>query len=967
MHFGDKLLRSRYEPWAAYYLDYDQLRTLLTEDTELWLNRMQSHIHNGGSGGCGDHLEEIGMLHSPSLSKSPQQHQRQQQQHNHQQQQQNPRRVASNSSLSAISLTQWSVQGLPSFITCLSEEVERILFFFLQEQASVASELEACRQDQTMLQRQDTSSWFTSPVEESFTIGGKNNNNNHHHHHYGTDNNNNINHNDNSESSSYNLLSEEELLYQKFCHVAMHLLRLIQYVDLNITGIRKILKKHDKLCHTNLSSIYLGRRATLLAPMLNNDSLDALTNILETSWYEWIQFCKERRKLLLSDWKLDTVLEQQQQNQQQQQHVNSNPSLSTTSPSQRQGYLQPHKQFTFTKQEGKQPNDFVTTTMYGSAEAPPFLQSQQEQEGEEYISQFPKTASSNPETTPLLFPKEISPSWNSDMDLQTRAQQRRQQEQEQPLQSIAETNASVLVVVETSNDDTSPPLDGRPVPATMTTTRTTTHQYEEEGGGGGGMIGLGSMDPCTSLPNLNAVGGSGGDGGATNHKNVLFTHKSPKAILLQIKAARSRLKQTSDFVTMLAAPVLLAVGDSNETYTQDYDDDDKDDNEEEDDDDVDDDGVIYEGLDEDNDGTIDPTTREQVKLRQQRQQQQRRTQSISNFLNFLSTFLYMTNYYIVAPASHTYAEKLGGEAPQAGLIIGMTPVAALLSTLLYSWWTSYSYKSALIFASVCSLTGNACYAAGLPSQSLTLVLVGRLLNGFGSARSINRRYIVDSFGRRQRTAASATFVTAGSLGMATGPAVAALLEFTVSDNNILDPNNNTDGDYDSSHSSSSPNLYWQVENAPGWIMLVVWTLYLILLLCFFQDPPKRRLQQQKKKVFEQQQQRRRLQEQKKQEQKQTQVVLKIAGRSSYVVQESSYSDLTMSMRPPKYIVNFYEYIAVIVTIVVYFVLKLVCDLYMCVCVCWLWLFVIALVLLLSCRFVLFARFCCCCLCLAREE
>ena len=60
-------------------------------------------------------------------------------------------------------------------------------------------------------------------------------------------------------------------------------------------------------------------------------------------------------------------------------------------------------------------------------------------------------------------------------------------------------------------------------------------------------------------------------------------------------------------------------------------------------------------------------------------------------------------------------------------------------TILYSWWTSHSYKAALVFASSCSILGNIFYALGLPFNSLPMVMVGRLLNGFGSARSINRR------------------------------------------------------------------------------------------------------------------------------------------------------------------------------------------------------------------------------------
>lgn len=153
----------------------------------------------------------------------------------------------------------------------------------------------------------------------------------------------------------------------------------------------------------------------------------------------------------------------------------------------------------------------------------------------------------------------------------------------------------------------------------------------------------------------------------------------------------------------------------------------------------------------------------------------------------------------------------------ASIIIGMTAVAALVSTFLYSWWTSYSYKSALIFASTCSVIGNLVYAAGLPCKSLTLVMLGRLLNGFGSARSINRRYIADSYPRADRTAASAAFVTATALGMATGPALAAVLHIAT---------------------KGSSSVYWQAENAPGVFMFFVWIFFLVCLIWKFEEPPR---------------------------------------------------------------------------------------------------------------------------------
>ena len=240
----------------------------------------------------------------------------------------------------------------------------------------------------------------------------------------------------------------------------------------------------------------------------------------------------------------------------------------------------------------------------------------------------------------------------------------------------------------------------------------------------------------------------------------------PDYVLWQIHVARRRLRQTSELVQYLATTLLLS------------------------------EGSIHDG---DDDETL-------------------HDHQLSNLLNLLSTFLYMTNYYIVAPTSGHYAQQLGGSPALAGMIIGMTPVAALLSTLLYSWWTSHSYKHALCFASCCSCLGNILYALGLPYHSLSLVLWGRLLNGFGSARSINRRYIADAYAPRDRTAASATFVTAGALGMATGPAIASALHWTIWD---------------------TSNVWWQAENSIGWTMAIAWLVYFVTLVLYFENPPRK--------------------------------------------------------------------------------------------------------------------------------
>jgi len=194
--------------------------------------------------------------------------------------------------------------------------------------------------------------------------------------------------------------------------------------------------------------------------------------------------------------------------------------------------------------------------------------------------------------------------------------------------------------------------------------------------------------------------------------------------------------------------------------------------------------------------------------------------NLSKFLNMASTSLYMCNYNVVTPTSGLYSKLLGYDETHAGLIVGMTPAAVIVSSLLYSWWSSYSYKKALIFASSCCAIGNLIYAFALPCDSLTMVLAGRLMTGFGSARIINRRYIADYYNLEERTAGMAQFVSASAVGMAVGPGLAAFLSY-------LAPEGESHG-----------GRWWTVETAPGYVMFCFWCFYLVANILFFEEPDR---------------------------------------------------------------------------------------------------------------------------------
>ncbi|XP_020600082.1 SPX domain-containing membrane protein OsI_17046-like [Phalaenopsis equestris] len=191
-------------------------------------------------------------------------------------------------------------------------------------------------------------------------------------------------------------------------------------------------------------------------------------------------------------------------------------------------------------------------------------------------------------------------------------------------------------------------------------------------------------------------------------------------------------------------------------------------------------------------------------------------QFISLLLNLANTFLYMVNTYIIVPTADDYSVSLGAAATVCGIIIGSNAVAQVFSSIYFSSWSNKSYYKPLVFSSIMLLIGNTLYALAYDFNSLAVLLMGRLLCGLGSARAVNRRYINDCVPVKIRFKASAGFVSASALGMACGPALAALLQVKFKMHAIT-INQNT---------------------LPGWVMAFAWLFYLLWLWFSFKEPSR---------------------------------------------------------------------------------------------------------------------------------
>ncbi|KAE8646691.1 SPX domain-containing membrane protein At4g22990 isoform X1 [Cucumis sativus] len=187
---------------------------------------------------------------------------------------------------------------------------------------------------------------------------------------------------------------------------------------------------------------------------------------------------------------------------------------------------------------------------------------------------------------------------------------------------------------------------------------------------------------------------------------------------------------------------------------------------------------------------------------------------MSLLLNLVNTFLYMVNTYIIVPTADNYTMSLGAAATVCGIVIGAMPVAQVFSSVYFSSWSNRSYMQPLVFSSIILVVGNALYALAYDLKSITVLLVGRLFCGLGSARAVNRRYITDCVPLRLRMQASAGFVSASALGMACGPALACVFQRNFK---IL-------------------FITFNEDTLPGWAMALAWLIFLVWLCICFKEP-----------------------------------------------------------------------------------------------------------------------------------
>jgi len=137
-------------------------------------------------------------------------------------------------------------------------------------------------------------------------------------------------------------------------------------------------------------------------------------------------------------------------------------------------------------------------------------------------------------------------------------------------------------------------------------------------------------------------------------------------------------------------------------------------------------------------------------------------------ISLFHTFFYMFIYSSTLSTNARFISKMDSDGIYSGVIMGMTPLAAIFSTIICSKWTIKTYKKPIIFSLICFIFGNFFYAFSAYFESINMLGIGRLLIGFGSGRMVNRRYLIEFVPKCDLSKYSLSYIMYGAIGLSAG-------------------------------------------------------------------------------------------------------------------------------------------------------------------------------------------------------
>jgi len=184
----------------------------------------------------------------------------------------------------------------------------------------------------------------------------------------------------------------------------------------------------------------------------------------------------------------------------------------------------------------------------------------------------------------------------------------------------------------------------------------------------------------------------------------------------------------------------------------------------------------------------------------------------------LASTLLQVSFFIVVSSSDEYAEYLGGTATFSGLVIGIPTVFSGLALVPLTKLDKGGYKRPLHFACASALLGNILYSLAYRANFLYLILIGRIVSGFGfTFWMYSKRYCSDPriVGVRRRTMLAGWLVLGQGVGFSAGPFLGGLF-------------------YKVGFSNPLFNGY----TSPTWILTGIWAVFWAIAAAFYEDVPE---------------------------------------------------------------------------------------------------------------------------------
>ncbi|KAI0688489.1 major facilitator superfamily domain-containing protein, partial [Cerioporus squamosus] len=172
-------------------------------------------------------------------------------------------------------------------------------------------------------------------------------------------------------------------------------------------------------------------------------------------------------------------------------------------------------------------------------------------------------------------------------------------------------------------------------------------------------------------------------------------------------------------------------------------------------------------------------------------------------------------FFIIVSSSNDYAQHLGGTSTFSGLVIGIPTAVSGVTLLPLMKIDQGVYRRPLHFACASMVLGNVLYGLAYRANWLYLILIGRMVTGFGFTFWMYcKRYCSDPriVGIRRRTTLAGWQVLGQGVGFSLGPFVGGLL--------------------------SASAIAFNGYTSPAWIMAALWAVFWVAVAVFFEDVPR---------------------------------------------------------------------------------------------------------------------------------